>query len=89
MTACAPHHRTSVVRRKDRPADLVGPHDEKLPALDHADNLPRRPDVVADERGGPFGPSSGEKHPERVERFVRHSLSLSQVDDLRRLTSVN
>ena len=51
MIACASHHRPRVVRRKDRPPDMVGPHEEKLPAFDHAHGLPRRPDVVADQRG--------------------------------------
>ena len=53
MIACASHHRPRVVRRKDRPPDMVGPHEEKLPAFDHAHGLPRRPDVFADQRGGP------------------------------------
>jgi hypothetical protein len=53
MTACAPHHLASIVRRKDRPADMVGPDKEQLPAFDHADNLPRRPDILAQRRRDP------------------------------------
>ena len=31
---------------------MVGPHEVKLPALEDAHDLPRRPDVVAEQRGG-------------------------------------
>ena len=32
---------------------MDGPHEVELPALDHADNLPRRPDILAQRRRDP------------------------------------
>lgn len=42
MTGRAPHHRAGIGGGTDRPADILGPDGERLPALDHDHDLPLR-----------------------------------------------